>query len=94
MSPFEIAMLLCFGLSWPISIAKTLRTRTVSGKSPLFMTIIILGYLAGVLHKAFYAYDWVIFLYVLNMTMVGVDLVLYLRFSRRDKACESPDAAR
>jgi ABC-type multidrug transport system permease subunit len=58
------------------------------------MTIIILGYLAGVLHKAFYAYDWVIFLYVLNMTMVSVDLVLYLRFARRREECEPPDAAR
>ncbi len=75
-------MLLCFGISWPISIAKTIRTRTVAGKSPIFMVVIILGYLCGVLHKLFYAYDWVVFLYVLNMMMVAVDLGLYLHYSR------------
>ena len=35
MSPFEALMLICFGLSWPVSILKALRTK-VSGKSPLY----------------------------------------------------------
>ena len=33
MSIFEVMMLVCFGVSWPISIAKSLRTRFVRGKS-------------------------------------------------------------
>jgi len=82
-------MLLCFGISWPISIAKAIRTRTVAGKSPIFMAVIILGYLCGVLHKLFFAYDWVIFLYILNMTMVSVDLALYLRYSRAASRAQS-----
>ena len=79
MSIFEIGMLVAFGFSWPISIMKTLRTRHVTGKSPLFMVIIMLGYVSGILHKIFYAYDFVLWLYVLNLLMVGFDLFLYLR---------------
>jgi len=79
-------MLVCFGLSWPISIAKSLRTRVVTGKSPLFMGIVIAGYASGVLHKVFYSRDWVIILYAVNLVMVAIDLGLYLRFSRRGAA--------
>ena len=81
MSPFEIGMLLCFGFSWPISIAKALRTRQVSGKSPLFLAIIALGYVCGILHKVLYNYNFVLWLYVLNFAMVSFDLILYLRLS-------------
>ncbi len=92
MSLFEIAMLLCFGVSWPISIAKAVRTRTVAGKSPVFMAVIIVGYMCGVVHKLLYSYDWVVFLYLLNMVMVAADLGLYLHFSRMardDGTCAS-----
>jgi len=85
MSIFEVLMLVCFGLSWPISIAKSLRTRMVSGKSPLFMGIVIAGYTSGILHKVFFAPDWVIILYIVNLMMVAIDLALYLRFSRVGK---------
>jgi hypothetical protein len=81
-SVFEILMLICFGASWPISIAKSLRTRQVAGKSPLFLAIVIAGYASGILHKALYATDWVILLYVVNLVMVAIDLALYLRFSK------------
>ena len=32
---FEAVMLLCFGMSWPMAIIKTLRARSVQGVSPL-----------------------------------------------------------
>ena len=80
MSPFEIAMLLLFGASWPVSIAKALRTKVVAGKSPFFMVMIAIGYLCGVLHKAVYHFDAVIYLYALNLCMVCIDLFLYLRY--------------
>ncbi len=83
MSVFEIVMLVCFGVSWPISIAKSLRTKMVKGKSPGFMAVICVGYLSGMLHKAFYSLDWVIALYALNFVMVAVDLGLYFYYSRR-----------
>ena len=80
MSIFEILMLACFGISWPISIAKSLKTKNVSGKSPLFMTIVCLGYLSGTMHKLIYSYDWVIILYILNFLLVAIDLFLYFRY--------------
>lgn len=85
-SVFEIVMLVCFGVSWPISIAKALRTKTVTGKSPGFMAVVCLGYMSGMLHKVFYASDWVIVLYGLNLVMVAIDLGLYFRYSRQTVA--------
>jgi hypothetical protein len=84
MSVFEVLMLVCFGVSWPISISKALRTKVVAGKSPIFMIIVILGYASGITHKLLYSRDWVIMLYGLNLIMVAIDLVLYFRFCDKD----------
>ena len=43
-------MLLCFAAGWPFSIAKTLRTRQVAGKSPVFLAVVEAGYIAGILY--------------------------------------------
>jgi hypothetical protein len=80
MSVFEILMLVCFGASWPISIEKTLRTRRVDGKSPVFLGIVCLGYVSGILHKVFFSPDWVIVLYIVNLVLVAADFVLYFRY--------------
>jgi type IV secretory pathway TrbD component len=90
MSVFEAAMLICFGISWPVSIMKSLRTRIVVGKSPLFMVIVCAGYLSGIIHKILYSPDWIVGLYGLNMALVAVDLALYLKFSRTNVKCEVP----
>ena len=74
--------LLCFAVSWPISIAKSLRT---IGKSPLFMGLIILGYIFGIIHKLLYSHDIVIWLYVFNATLVSIDLALYFTYIGRNK---------
>lgn len=92
MSIFEILMLVCFGLSWPISIVKTLRTRMVLGKSALFMWIICIGYLSGIVHKLLYSRDWIIALYALNLLLVAIDLFLYFKYSpKRRKPWESSE---
>jgi hypothetical protein len=83
MSIFEAMMLICFGLSWPISIMKSLRTKTVLGKSPLFMCIIILGYACGLTHKILYSKDWVLYLYAVNLVLVFIDFLLYFKYSRK-----------
>jgi hypothetical protein len=75
-------MLVCFGLSWPISIAKAVRTKNVDGKSSLFIGIIIAGYISGILHKIFYAMDWVVVLYAINLVLVGIDGMLYFRYRK------------
>jgi len=86
MSVFEIAMLICFGVSWPVSIAKSIRTRIVTGKSPIFMVIVCFGYAFGIIHKLLYSRDWVIVLYALNMVMVFIDLILYFNLSKKEQA--------
>ena len=84
MSIFEAGMLICFGISWPISIAKSIRTKVVAGKSPLFMVILCVGYALGFTHKMLYSLDWVIALYAANFCMVLIDLGLYFRYRERD----------
>ncbi len=86
---FEAIMLVCFGLSWPVSIAKALRTKNVSGKSPLFMVLISLGYTSGIIHKLLNDPNWVISLYGLNLIMVLTDLFLYLHYSGRNTRAAS-----
>ena len=85
MSIAEIVMLVCFGISWPVSIAKSLRTKNVSGKSPLFMGLIATGYVAGIVHKYYFDWNWVAALYLLNLILVLIDLVIYYRYLPRDK---------
>jgi hypothetical protein len=81
---FEMLMLLCFAASWPFSIAKTLRTKIVAGKSPLFMGIIELGYVFGILFKLTApVLDWRIVLYILNLLIIGTDLFLYFLYRNR-----------
>lgn len=77
--------LLCFAVSWPISIVRSLRTKVVIGKSPIFMSLIILGYIFGIIHKLLYYRDIVIWLYVFNATPVATDLILYFVFIKRNR---------
>lgn len=84
-SIWEVLFLLCFAVSWPISIAKALRTKVVAGKSPPFMSLIILGYIFGIIHKLTHSYDIVMWLYVLNGLMVFTDMMLYFYYSRHPR---------
>lgn len=83
MSPFEFIMLVCFGASWPFSIAKSLRTHVVAGKSTIFMVLVMVGYASGFVHKILADWNWVGWLYVVNFLMVGFDLFLYFRYRVR-----------
>ncbi len=77
MSIFELMMLICFGVSWPISVLKSIRTKSTAGKSLLFMIIILIGYVFGILHKILYSFDFVIYAYIFNFIMVSIDIILY-----------------
>ncbi len=79
MSPFEFIMLVCFGAAWPVSIYKSWKSRSVQGKSLFFLVIVLVGYIAGFLHKIFYLYDAVIILYSINFIMISIDIMLYFR---------------
>ena len=80
MSIFEAGMMACFGVSWPIAAYKTYRAKCVQGKSFSFSCLILTGYICGVIHKLFYNYDWVIWLYILNMIFVITDMSLHIRY--------------
>lgn len=83
---FETVMLVCFGVSWPFSIARTLRVRKADGKSLVFLALILIGYMAGVTAKIVHAAqagarpEAVTALYALNACLVCTDLVLCARF--------------
>lgn len=83
MSLLEAGMLVCFGASWPFAIAKTVRTKTVHGKSRMFLGLILTGYGLGVLHKYFHSPDKVMFLYVFNFLMVLTEFVLCFVYANR-----------
>lgn len=78
-SIFEVIMLLCFGSAWPFSIYKSYVSKSIAGKSAQFLIILMVGYVAGIMHKLFYSFDGVIVLYVLNLFMISIDLALYMR---------------
>ncbi len=92
----EVIMLVCFGFSWPINAIKAYKARTAKGKSLWFLLLIITGYIAGITSKlinetymASFDTKWyVLFFYILNMTMVCIDLGIYFRNRNLDKEAE------
>ena len=93
----EIIMVVSFGASWPLNVMKSYKARTAKGKSLPFLCLIFFGYIAGIASKlmneaymAAFAQKWyVLFFYVLNLLMVGIDLVLYFRNKALDKKGEA-----
>lgn len=90
---FEIIMVVSFGASWPFNVIKSYKARTTKGKSLLFLCLIFFGYIAGIISKlineaymASFGQKWyVLVFYVLNLLMVGTDLILYARNKKLDK---------
>ncbi len=83
MSLWEAGMLICFGASWPFAVKKTYVTKSVKGKSRLFLSLIILGYIFGIINKIINSVDFVLWLYVINLILVGSDLLLCLIYRNR-----------
>jgi len=83
MSIFEAIMMLCFGASWPFQVAKTYKTKNVEGKSILFLWLVMIGYISGMIHKVLHNFDWVIYLYLLNLLLVATDTFFYYRYKKR-----------
>lgn len=86
MSEFlEACMVVSFGISWPMNIIKSLRTRSAKGKSLPFLLFIFAGYICGIASKLISGnITYVFVFYVLNLLMVGTDIVLYFRNRRLD----------
>lgn len=82
----ELIMLICFGISWPVSVCKSLRSKSTSGKSVIFMLAVIIGYIAGIASKVVgLQINYVLFMYCLNLVMVCVDLAVYFVNKHREK---------
>ncbi|PKM63345.1 MAG: hypothetical protein CVU97_00810 [Firmicutes bacterium HGW-Firmicutes-21] len=87
---FEAAMIIAFGVSWPLSIFKSWKCRTTKGKSLPFLMLIFLGYAAGITSKLFAdEIPVVVIFYIINFLMVGLDILLYFRNKRLDRLTES-----
>lgn len=83
---FEVIMLICFGLSWPISVYKSITTKSTKGKSVVFLFAIIIGYISGIIGKVINGnFTYVLILYLINLLVVTVDLVLYFINKRNEK---------
>lgn len=83
---FETMMLVCFGVSWPVNIIKSLRSKTAKGKSLAFELCILTGYAVGLAGKLVTGtLTYVVIVYVLDLVMVTIDLVLTLRNMKWDK---------
>lgn len=88
----EAGMLVCFGISWPIDILKTLRTGRTEGKSLGFMSMVFVGYCLGMAAKLIAAgqaarqVEPVFIMYALNALFVAVDIALYVKFTRSARA--------
>jgi len=90
---FEILMVVSFGASWPLNVLKSYNARTTKGKSLPFLVLIFFGYICGIISKlTAESFKWyVLFFYVLNLVMVGVDLLLYWRNYNLDKTNAAKD---
>lgn len=86
-------MIICFGFSWPMSVYKSIKSRTTKGKSLLFECLVWTGYVFGIAGKIITDnITYVFVFYVINIIMVSVDLCLYYRNYKLDKQAEAAAA--
>lgn len=94
---FEALTIFCFGLSWPISIRKSLKSRTAKGKSLFFEVFLLIGYAFGIARKAIqlialgqggFLFYLSFFFYVLNFIEISIDAGLYFRNKKLDELAE------
>jgi len=74
----ECVMLICFGISWPISVYKSITSKSTKGKSVVFLIAILVGYVAGILSKILSNnFSYVLVLYFINFFIVFTDFIIY-----------------
>ena len=74
----ESIMLICFGLSWPMSVVKNIKAHTAKSMSLPFILLIITGYIAGIIAKiCSHNYSYVLAIYGINLIFVSANLVVY-----------------
>ena len=85
MKILEAIMLICFGMAWPFSIIKSFKSKSTNGKSIVFLIVLIIGYVAGIINKILYSNDIVLYLYILNLSMVSIDAILWFMNKKYEK---------
>ena len=82
----EALMLLCFGLSWPVSLIKNIRSGTAKGMSLMFTVLIIIGYIAGISAKIYTGnINYVLLVYIWNIVLVVGNLIVYFVNPNKDR---------
>ena len=82
----ETLMLICFGMSWPMSVYRNYKARSARGMSLFFILLIISDYIAGIGAKILtHNFTYVLAVYVLNLLFVSVNLLVYVRNRRLDR---------
>ena len=86
----ETIMLVCFGLSWPMSVVKNVKARTAKGMSLPFILMITFGYVAGITAKILsHNINYVLIAYFINIIAVSVNIAVYFRNLRLDRQREN-----
>ena len=89
----EVIMLVCFGASWPISVAKNIKAGSAKGMSLPFTLLIIVGYVAGITAKfMLHRINYVLAAYFVNLAAVSVNLVVYFINKKKDEKAEKAAA--
>lgn len=89
-SIFETTMLICFGLSWPLNLAKAYRAKTTKGTSLPFILLITFGYVAGITAKIMNGQiNYVLAAYILNIAIVMLNIAVYFRNLALDRRNET-----
>lgn len=82
----ECVMLICFGISWPISVYKSITSKSTKGKSVVFLIAILVGYVAGILSKILSNnFSYVLVLYFINFFIVFTDFIIYFINRNRER---------
>ncbi len=85
----ETLMIISFGVSWPMNIIRSYRSRSTKGKSILFNYFILFGYICGVISKGMtQTYNLAFYFYFPNIIMVTTDVFLYYRNKRLEALAE------
>lgn len=82
----ETIMLICFGISWPMSLYKNIKAKTAKNMSLGFILMITLGYISGIGAKLYLKnYTYVLIIYFFNLIVVGMNIGVYFINKNYDK---------
>ena len=82
----EAIMLVCFGLSWPMSVIKNIKAKSAKNMSLQFILLICFGYVAGITAKIInHNISYVLVVYILNLVIVSANIVVYFVNKRYER---------